>query len=55
MTVDTSLSNSGITIENAAANYEWKLLTDDDLRRNIFAISNIDWDPNKFKKCERYN
>ena len=23
-TVDTSLSNSGITIQNAAANYEWK-------------------------------
>ena len=51
VTVDTSLSNSGITIENAAANYEWKLLTDDDLRRNSFAITNIDWDPNNLRSA----
>ena len=29
VTVDSSLSNSGITIQNAAVNYEWKLLSDD--------------------------
>jgi hypothetical protein len=36
VTVDSDVSNSGITIQNAAANYAWKLLTDYDLRRNTF-------------------
>ena len=43
VSVDSASGNSGITIQNAAVNVQWKLLMDDDLLSNIYFIPNFDY------------
>ncbi len=47
VSVDSTSANSGISIQNAAANFQWKLLTDDDLLNTRYYMSNISYDPYK--------
>lgn len=47
VSVDGTSANSGITIQNAAVNFQWKLLTDDDLLNNRYYMSNLTYNPYK--------
>ena len=51
VTVDSTSANSGVSIQNAAANVQWKLLTDDDLINNRYIISNFVYDRNNLRSA----
>jgi len=44
VSVDSTSANSGISIQNAAVNVQWKLLTDDDLQTNRYFITDFNYD-----------
>ena len=51
VTVDGESASSGVKIENNDASYQWKLLTDDDLMRDRFFMSNLTYDRNNLRSA----
>jgi hypothetical protein len=51
VSVDSRSANSGITISNTDDNYQWKLLTDDDLTRSRYSLYNLTYDRNNLRSA----
>ena len=51
VSVDSTSANSGITVQNSDSNYQWKLLTDDDLIQNRHLLFGLTYDRNNLRSA----